>query len=138
MSRINANTTLRVEDYPTEYRRELLPRLFQTLNLLINQIVNAINGSIEFGTNIPAQDTLLTFNYAGTLPTFKCTLNRTPKFIIQGQVFEDGNPVALIFTWSYNAGTNLVALTSAILVTTTGVSALKSGSNYKLNLRTLV
>jgi hypothetical protein len=137
MSRINANTTLRVEDYPAEYRKELLPRLFQTLNLLITQLVNALNGNIEFGINIPSQDTALEFNYAGTLPSFKWPFTRTPKFVLFGQAYEDGSPIALAFTWSYSASNGLISLTSALRLTSAGAAALKSGSNYKLSVRTL-
>jgi hypothetical protein len=108
MSRVSASSTFRTEDYPAEYRKELLPRLFQSLNLLVTQVVSAINGSIEFGINIPSLDNTIEFNFDGTLPSYKWTLNRTPKFVILGQAFEDGEPVAIAFTWGYSSSTGLV------------------------------
>jgi hypothetical protein len=137
MSRVSASSTFRTEDYPAEYRKELLPRLFQSLNLLVTQVVSAINGSIEFGINIPSLDNTIEFNFDGTLPSYKWTLNRTPKFVILGQAFEDGEPVAIAFTWGYSSSTGLVSITSAIRITSGGVSPLQNGSSYRISFRTL-
>lgn len=136
MSRVNANSTLRVEDYPANYRRDLLPRLFQSLNLLFSQVVGALNGNVEFGLNIPSQDNDLSFNSA-TLPSFKWALSRTPKFFIAGQAFENGQPVALALTWSYDASKAVVSITSAQRITSSGASALVSGATYKVSVRTM-
>lgn len=137
MGRINANSTLRVEDYAAEYRKTLLPRLFQTLNLLFTQILSAVNGNIEFGPNIPAQDNVVEFNFAGVIPTFKWNLNRPPKMVLVGRALEDGFPVIVATAFSYDSSNGLISLTTLVKLAPTGVSALRTGSNYKISIRTL-
>lgn len=136
MSRVNANSSLRVEDYPAE-ERKWLPRLFQPLNLLLTQIVGAINGNIEFGSNIPSQDDNLEFNYSGSFPSYKWGLVRPPKFQLLGRCLEDGVQVSLVLTTAYDASSALVNVTSIFKVTATGSQALQSGSLYKVSIRTM-
>lgn len=137
MSRVNANSTLRVEDYPAAYRKDLLPRLFQALNLILTQVIAAINGGIEFGSNIPSQDDSLEFSYAGVAPTFKWNLNRSPKFVLHGQAFEDGQPVVLAYTWSFDSSRSLISLDSLLRLSEDGLSPLREGAKYEISLRTL-
>lgn len=137
MGRVNVNSTLRVEDYSATYRKDLLPRLFQTLNLFITQVVSTINGGIEFGANIPSQDNALEFNFDGILPSYKWNLNRAPRFVVQGQAFEDGQPVNITFTWSFDSSRGLVSIDSLLRLSEGAVTTLRSGSRYQLSLRTL-
>lgn len=137
MSTINSNSTLRVEDYPATYRKDLLPRLFQSLNLFITQVISTVNGNIEFGVNIPAQDNFLEFNFDGSYPNFKWALKKVPNFIVVGEVLEDGNPIGALVTWSYDSSTGLITISQIVKISTSGVSGLSVGSKYQMELRTL-
>lgn len=136
MGRINATTTLRVEDYAKE-QRKWLPRLFQPLNLLFTQIANAINGNIEFGSNIPSQDNDLEFNYTGQFPSYGWALNRTPKFHNLGLCLEDGVQVNLVVTLLFDASSKLVNVTSITKLSASGATDLQTGSLYKISIRTM-
>lgn len=136
MSTINVTTTLRVEDYPAE-QRKWLPRLFQPLNILFTQIAAAINGNVEFGPNIPAQDDALEFNYSGQFPSYSWKVNRTPKFHMLGTCLEDGVQVSLVLTLNFNASSKLIEVVSIFKLSASGTQALSSGSLYKINIRTM-
>jgi hypothetical protein len=138
MSRINATTTLRVEDYPSD-QRKWLPRLFQPLNLLFTQLAGAINGNIEFGVNIPSQDNEVEFNYTGddSLPSIEWKLARPPRFHLLGTCLEDGVQVSLVLTTLFDASTSLVMVTSAYKLTAAGAEALQTGSFYQLVIRNM-
>lgn len=104
MPKPNQLTTLRVEDFPSE-QRTWLPRLFQPLNQVLLSTYNILNGRVDFGANIPAQDEVLNFTYGGTPQTFIWRLAGTPRILWVGQATQDKAAVTLLPSWEYNSST---------------------------------
>lgn len=110
MSKVNVPTTFRTEDFESE-QRKWLPRLFNPLNLFLTAVVGTINGRIEFGSNIPSQDKLLSFTYDGTPQRFTWNVpGLSPKIAILGEAYEGNDAIALVPVFSYNASTATISL----------------------------
>lgn len=135
MSRIPPLTTLRVEDFDAE-QRKWLPRLFLPLNQFFTAVSSAINGRIEFVTNVPAQDQTLDFTFDGSsAQKFAWRLDATlpPKILWVGQATEAGLAVAVFAQWAYDPSTATISVT----FTKSNGSALTTGAEYKIFIRTV-
>lgn len=130
MPRIPPLTTLRVEDFPSE-ERKWLPRLFLPLNQFLTSASNTINGRVDFGANVPAQDMTLSFSFDGSAQRFRWNLAQAPKILWVGQSTEAGLPVALNASWSYDSSTQNVSVSFFKLDGT----ALTSGTDYRVFVR---
>ncbi len=102
-------TTLRVEDFDPD-QRSWLPRLFNPLNQFFTSVSNVINGSIQFGSNIPAQDQALTFTYSGSAQRFSLGISLAPKVVLVGQAFEAGVGIAILPIWQFNASNKVLSI----------------------------
>lgn len=130
MPRIPPLTTLRAEDFAAE-QRKWLPRLLLPLNQFLTNASNALNGRIEFGANIPAQDNVLTFSFNGTAQRYRWNLSLPPTILWVGQATENGIPVSLLPEWSFDPSTQNILIG---FVTTSG-APLVSGRNYRIFVR---
>jgi len=130
MGKITQSSTLRVEDFDSE-QRKWLPRLFAPINLFITSVTNVINGRIEFGTNIPSQDALLSFTYGSSAQRFTWGSNLTPRVLWVGQSFEGNDNIALVPQWTYDASTGMISVN---FLKADG-SALTVGQSYKVFVR---
>lgn len=130
--RIPPLTTLRVEDFSGE-ERKWLPRLFNPLNAFLTAASNALNGRIEFGSNIPCLDSYLQFNFDGLPQRYRWPLNVQPTILIVGQATENALPVSLIPMWSFDSSTQNISVS----FTKVGGQALTVGVAYRVFVRAI-
>lgn len=130
MSKIPPQFSLRTEDYPPE-ERSWLPRLFLPLNQFLTSVTNTINGRIDFGANIPAVTTTLSFVYDGSSQKIAWPLSLAPVILWVGQASEGGIAIYLNPVWTYDFSTSLVTVS---FLKANG-SALTSKNSYKIVIR---
>lgn len=131
MGKIPPLTTLKVEDFEAD-QRKWLPRLFTPLNAFLTAASNVINGRIEFGSNIPAQDVALKFTHNGSAQRFRWTTPAlSPKVLWVGQAWEGTEGIAVVPVWQYDASTQTVSVEFLKLPS----SELTVGVEYQIFLR---
>jgi hypothetical protein len=134
---IQNQNTVRTEDF--ENQQGWIDKLLFPLNQFILSTINAVNGNITFGDNIPCQTQTLTFTYAATSDfpkTFAWKYKSRPIELRVCQAAENGVSIALIPIWSYGNGT--ITISNLLKLTTAGVVALTAGSQYVVTLRVLL
>lgn len=109
MPRIVPLSTLRVEDYPAE-ERKWLPRLLTPLNQFLTSASSALNGRIDFVSNIPAQDVQLEFTYDGSAQRFRWNLAMVPKILWVGQASEANVAINVSPSWVFDSSTSVVSV----------------------------
>ena len=128
--RIPPLTALRVEDFPSE-QRAWLPRMFLPLNSFLTAASSAINGRIEFGSNIPSADLTLSFVYSGVPQRFAWTQVSRPAVALVGSCFEDNQLIGLTPVWAFDSSTQTISMDFYKL----DGSALVRGSSYSVFVR---
>lgn len=143
MARLTATQRLIVEDFPDQ--KDWIGGLLDPINEFITKTLLAINGGIEFSSNIVGLEKEFDFVYvseAVTFPqTFRWSLSRKPASFLVVAASENTpssnsnfSPIILLGAWQLNAK-NEVELTSAVKVTTSGAAALTVGNRYKVKVR---
>jgi hypothetical protein len=130
MGKIPPLSTLRTEDYPSE-QRAWLPRLFLPLNSFLTAASAAINGNIEFGSNIPAQDQVLSFTYNGLAQRFAWNGNADPVILWVGQATEGGITTSVLPIWSFDSSSRTVTVNFKRL----NGENLSIGASYRIVIR---
>lgn len=129
MSKITSSSTLRVEDFPGQ--KDWIGNLFQSLNSFISNVVSVVNGSIEFGPNIPCvTKTLLVSSFPAK---FQYGLSTRPTEVKVCQALKNQLPVAVVIAWSFD--TTQISITSMFELTAAG--AVPASGTYQLTLRAL-
>jgi hypothetical protein len=131
--KVSPFSSFRLEDFPSV--RDWIGTLFLPLNNVLSQIVQALNGQVTFGDNIPA----CTKTFSGS------NLSLPQRFQIDGglkiatamqvcQAVKAGSPIAMIGAWSQDGDTLIVS--KLLEVTDAGqVIPLASGTKYSITLR---
>ena len=139
MGKIPALQELRVEDFPKE-QQEWLPPLFNAINRFFRTTITAVNGGIDFETNIRGDEHEFDFEYISVATTFPqkflWKLGKRPKACQLVQCTEDGVPIMAVMSWEYTPE-NYVQLTDLLKLEsgTPGVAALTANSRYKVLVR---
>lgn len=132
--KLSATSNLRLEDYPSE-QRPWLGRLFTPLNKFLSGVAGILNGNVEFGSNIPAQDHDLVFTYSGVNQKFLWDNVKIPRLLLVGQAYESNAPIAVSIAWIFNFDSRQIEITGISVVGATETRALVTGRTYKLFLR---
>lgn len=143
MARISATQRLIVEDFPEQ--KDWIGGLLDPINEFITKTLQTVNGGIEFSSNIIGLEKEFDFVYVSesvTFPqSFSWSLGKKPNSLIVVAASENVpssnrnfSPIILCASWQLNAK-NAVELSSAVKITTAGVSALTVGNRYKIRVR---
>lgn len=135
MGQIKATQRLVVEDFPDQ--KGWIAKLLSPVNRFITEVVAAINGGIEFGSNIMGVEKELDFVYhANALPvSFKWPLSKRPRDFRVLQVTEDGEPIIGLVSWAFTADGMVSVTRLAIITTVPDVADPTSGNRYKILVR---
>lgn len=143
MARIGATQKLIVEDFPEQ--KEWIGRLFIPINDFISKVLLAVNGSIEFSSNIVGLERELDFVYVSdvvSLPQkMKWTLPQRPRAYYLVSAFENEpssgsffSPVTLCANFVINQE-NEVEINGIVKLSSSGISSLVQGKRYKILIR---
>jgi hypothetical protein len=134
MTSISPLSQLRAEDYPEQ--RESFSRLFFTLNPFFTSITQALQRGITFGDNITGQEKTLSFRYIGknSLPIeFPLEFKGLPRELRVCQAFENDDPILAMCAW--RAAERIVSINDIVKLSSSGVSGLTDGANYRIIIR---
>lgn len=143
MARIGATQKLIVEDFPDQ--KEWIGKLFIPINDFISKVLLAVNGNIEFSSNIVGLEKELDFVYVSdevSLPQkIQWTLTQRPKAFYLVSAFENEpssgsffSPVTLCANFIINQK-NEIEINGIVKLSSTGISSLTAGKRYKILIR---
>jgi hypothetical protein len=131
VGKISPFSAFRLEDYPSQ--RQWISKLFQPLNFTMGQIVNALNGQITFGDNIPAFTKVLSGSNLSLPISFQVTSKLIPTVMTVGQASREGVPITMAGAWSFSGDT--ITVSELWEIAFTGNTALETGAKYSITLR---
>lgn len=129
---LNQIPNFRTEDYADN--KEMLSKLFTSLNPFVQAVNSVLTQNIDYSTNIKA----VTMDYSITsfqAFSFKWTFTDASPVsvqVIKATSGSDQTPTILLAPWSYDSSTKLISIASMMEVTSSGVSALSGKYTFKI------
>lgn len=143
MAKIRATQKLIVEDFPDQ--KDWIGKLIEPVNSFITRVLGEVNGNLEFGENVPGVEKEFDFSYVSDSTSFpqvfRWELGKKPGALVVVSALENTPasnrnfiPVIVAVSWNFNAQ-NEVELSSAVKITSAGVTTLVAGNRYKIKVR---
>lgn len=130
MSKVSPFSAFRLEDFADQ--RDWIGKLFLPLNTVLQEVAAALNGQVEFITNIPSYSKTLAGTNLSVPQSFQVT-GLTPTAMTVTQAFKDGVAIAVIGAWSLEGDT--ITVSKLFEVSETGNAAISAGPKYQITLR---
>lgn len=135
--KLSQATNLRVEDYPDQ--ATWIGRLFNVLNPFITTSQQIFDNNVDFATNIRS----VTKDFDTSQISFPINFDwgfsqADPVQVLVTKGVMGVSPVVLLPAWSFDASTRQVSISNIVMVSSTGVSALTTGTRYKFTVRATV
>ncbi len=130
-------TNLRSEDFTSEI--SWIGRLFTTLNPFITSVQNVFDNNIDFTTNIRSVVRSIDTTQLSFPIKFPWTFKEAdPVCLVIAQAQIGTTPAVLVPAWSFNASDRSVSVSNIVVLTSTGVTPIVQGTQYKFTIRVTV
>lgn len=131
MAKVSPFSAFRLEDFPGQ--QSWISTLFLPLNNVLGDVVQALNGQVTLGDNVPSFTKVLTGSGLRLPLTFRMEGKFTPSMMIVGQALRAGTPITMAGAWSIDGDT--ITVSELFQITSDGNTALESDVKYTIALK---